>query len=95
LSGPDSNRVVAFMRAHRGGRLLVVAARHFAPQTRDGAHWPHGGWHAQLDLEDNQWRGLRDALGSQRATPGTPDVAQLLGPLPVAVMAGGPAGNRD
>jgi (1->4)-alpha-D-glucan 1-alpha-D-glucosylmutase len=95
VSGPDSNRTVAFMRTHRTGRLLVVAARHFSPQTGDGEHWPRGNWQARLELDENQWRGLRDALGSQSGAPGTPDVARLLGPLPVAVMAGGPAGSHD
>jgi len=95
VSGPDSDRIVAFTRTHRTGRLLVVAARHFAPQTGDGEHWPRGGWQARLVLGASQWRGLRDALGSQGEAPAKPDVSQLLKTLPVAVMAGGPAARRD
>ena len=95
MSGPDRDRIVAFMRTHRTGRLLVVAARHFAPQTGDGERWPRGGWQARLDLGESQWRGLRDALGSQSEAPAKPDVSQLLRILPVAVMAGGPAARRD
>lgn len=94
VSGPDSHRIVAFMRRHRTGRLLVVAARHFAPQTGGGEHWPRGGWQARLDLDESQWRGLRDALRSQGEAPAGPDVSQLLGTLPVAVMDGGPAARR-
>jgi (1->4)-alpha-D-glucan 1-alpha-D-glucosylmutase len=95
VSGPDSDRIVAFTRTHRTGRLLVVAARHFAPQTGDGEHWPRGGWQARLVLGASQWRGLRDALGSQSEARAEPDVSQMLRTLPVAVMAGGPAARRD
>jgi (1->4)-alpha-D-glucan 1-alpha-D-glucosylmutase len=84
--GPDADGIAAFMRTHRTGRLLVVAARRFGLHTGNGKHWLRGDWNAQLDLDPSAWRGFSDVLGAQSGLPETPELSRLLASLPVAVM---------
>jgi (1->4)-alpha-D-glucan 1-alpha-D-glucosylmutase len=85
VAGPDSGHILAFMRADRKARLLVVAARHFASKTGGGTHWPRGGWEAALDPAPDAKAGFADVLRGGVARD-IHDAAGLLGRMPVAVL---------
>jgi len=84
VTGPDSNRIVAFLRSAGSDRVVVVAARHFARLTDNGSHWPKPDWQAELNLDLRQRQGLRSALGDEGCR--SLEVSNLLGILPVAVL---------
>jgi len=87
VRGPDRDHVIAFMRTHRGKRLLVVAGRHFALLTDSGSHWPKPGFDAQLVLDGEHRGPWRNALTSD--TMGGLDCRELMRELPVAIFTNG------
>jgi (1->4)-alpha-D-glucan 1-alpha-D-glucosylmutase len=42
VSGPQAEHVIAFARTWKRQQLVVAVARHFAPLTDGGRHWPSG-----------------------------------------------------
>ena len=85
VAGPDRDHVIAFMRVHRGERLLVVAGRHFATLTDRGNHWPEAGFDAELAGEHRgPWRNV---LTSSTRTAS--DFCEMMGSLPAAVFIDG------
>ena len=42
VAGPQAEHVIAFARTWKRQQLVVAVARHFAPLTGGGRHWPGG-----------------------------------------------------
>ncbi len=42
VSGPQADHVIAFARTWKRQQIIVAVARHFAPFTDGGRHWPTG-----------------------------------------------------
>jgi (1->4)-alpha-D-glucan 1-alpha-D-glucosylmutase len=84
VEGPASDRVLAFVREHRGQRLVVAVARHTAPWLAGSSapaipaeHWVG----TTVHLPGGRWTGL---LAEGELQGGMVDAAVLLGELPVA-----------
>ncbi len=60
VTGPHAGHVIAFARSFRQQTLVVAIARHYAPLTGRGAHWP-AAINAQIEHETGAT--YRDALG--------------------------------
>jgi (1->4)-alpha-D-glucan 1-alpha-D-glucosylmutase len=84
IDGPAAGHVLAFLREHRGQRLVVAVTRHTAPWLA-GASAPaiHAGhWTGTtVVLPGGRWTGL---LAEGECQGGAVDVATLLGEMPVA-----------
>jgi len=82
-AGPHAGHVVAFARAWKKQRLVVVVGRHFAPLTDGGRLWPSG-WEATLPLPFGKYRDVFDpaAAGHRNEV----SVATLFATLPVSAM---------
>jgi (1->4)-alpha-D-glucan 1-alpha-D-glucosylmutase len=82
-AGPHAGHVVAFARAWKKERLVVVVGRHFAPLTDGGRLWPSG-WEATLPLPFGKYRDVFDpaAAGHRNEV----SVATLFATLPVSAM---------
>ena len=85
MSGPDSDRVTAFTRSAGRTRMLVAVARHFAPKTKHGEHWPNG-WN--VELTGTSTAGLRDALGGCAPGGEALTLSHLWTTLPIALLIG-------
>ena len=80
VAGAHADHVIAFVRAPRRKKLIVLVGRHFAPLTDGGRIWPQG-WDARLPAGKR----YRDLLrGGAEAAP---DLATLFADVPVAVLA--------
>jgi (1->4)-alpha-D-glucan 1-alpha-D-glucosylmutase len=84
VSGPHRDEIVAFSRSVGRHRVVVAVARRFSRITGGGCHWPEPAWQAELNLDTQQQRGLRDALSGR--TLSNLDVADLFSVLPLAVL---------
>ena len=85
VSGPHREEIVAFSRSSGRHRVVVAAARRFGRVTEGGTRWPEPAWQAELNIDNQQRQGLRDALGTGEACR-TLDVANLFSVLPIAVL---------
>jgi (1->4)-alpha-D-glucan 1-alpha-D-glucosylmutase len=84
VSGAGHEHAVAFLRAWRRDKILVVVGRHFAVATDMGREWPRFEWQGRLE-PDGRDGGWHDALGS--CEPGhSLGLSQLLKLMPVAVL---------
>jgi (1->4)-alpha-D-glucan 1-alpha-D-glucosylmutase len=86
VSGPDHDRIVAYVRSSGGVAVIVAVGRLFARATDNGRHWPDAGaWNAALTLD--RFADVTDMLAPNReiAAP-RPSVAELFGPLPCAIL---------
>jgi (1->4)-alpha-D-glucan 1-alpha-D-glucosylmutase len=86
VSGPDHERIVAYVRSSGGVAVIVAVGRLFARATDNGRCWPDAGaWNATLTLD--RFADVTDmlALGRKIAAP-RPSVAELFGPLPCAIL---------
>jgi hypothetical protein len=66
--------------------VLVIAARHFASVTDNGAHWPKSSWQAELQIERRDRAGWRDALSSCGTRYEGLELPRLFETIPVAVL---------
>jgi (1->4)-alpha-D-glucan 1-alpha-D-glucosylmutase len=73
---------VAFARAWKKERLVVVVGRHFAPLTDGGRLWPSG-WEATLPLPPGKYRDIFEPASGHRNEV---SVANLFGNVPISVM---------
>jgi (1->4)-alpha-D-glucan 1-alpha-D-glucosylmutase len=89
VTGSGRDHVIAFMRLHRGERLLVVAGRHFAALTNQGEHWPSERFAAELALQAEHRASWHNVLMPD--APVSLDCRELLGALPVAVLGNFPS----
>ena len=89
VSGPDRDHVIAFMRAHRSERVLVVAGRHFAAITDQGQHWPTTGWDAELHVKGESRAPWRNVILATRNATTSLDCRDMMGELPIAVLTNG------
>ncbi|MDF3981756.1 malto-oligosyltrehalose synthase [Luteibacter sp. PPL201] len=87
--GPASGRVLAFVREHRGRKLLVAVGRHLAPwlageaaPTVPAARWAG----TTLELPEGEWRAV---LAGGRLDGGRVDVARVFDGLTVGVWVSG------
>lgn len=87
VSGPDRDRVVAFMRVRRRERALIAVGRHFARITGDGAHWPRANWQAELVFDRASRGGLQNVLDPTQGSPADFSPSHLFRVLPFAVLA--------
>ena len=85
VTGPHRDEIVAFSRSAGRNRVIVAAARRFGRVTDGGIHWPAPVWQAELNVDNRQRQGLRDALGGGEPCRSL-DVASLFAALPVAVL---------
>ncbi|HEY3223216.1 MAG TPA: malto-oligosyltrehalose synthase, partial [Pseudolabrys sp.] len=81
-AGPHAGHVVAFARAWKKERLVVVVGRHFAPLTDGGRLWPSG-WEATLPLPPGKYRDIFEPASGHRNEV---SVANLFGNVPISVM---------
>ena len=84
IDGPAVGHVLAFLREHRGQRLVVAVTRHTAPWLAGASapaipaeHWAG----TTVVLPGGRWTGL---LAEGECQGGAVDVAALLGEMPVA-----------
>ena len=84
IEGPVAGHVLAFLREHRGQRLVVAVTRHTAPWLAGASapaipaeHWAG----TTVVLPGGRWTGL---LAEGECQGGAVDVAALLGEMPVA-----------
>jgi maltooligosyltrehalose synthase len=82
VAGPDRDRIIAFARRAGRTRIIVAAARHCAPLTDAGRHWPER-FDATLKLDP---AGLADGLGSAGEGWRSLELSRLFATLPVAVL---------
>jgi (1->4)-alpha-D-glucan 1-alpha-D-glucosylmutase len=84
VEGAGGDHVIAFARRHKNDAVIIAVARHFAPFTSGGTHWPNfADCHAEL--RPNGFDIVADHLNPQRAA-GSQRVADLFASLPVAVL---------
>ncbi len=81
-AGPHAGHVVAFARAWKKERLVVVVGRHFAPLTDGGRRWPLG-WEATLPLPPGKYRDIFEPASGHRDEV---SVANLFGTVPISVV---------
>jgi (1->4)-alpha-D-glucan 1-alpha-D-glucosylmutase len=82
VSGPDHERIVAYVRSSGGVAVIVAVGRLFARATDNGRRWPDAGaWNAALTLD--RFADVTDMLapGRRIAAP-RPSIAGLFGPCP-------------
>lgn len=84
VEGPAAGHVLAFLREHRGQRLVVAVARHTAPWLAGSSapaipaeHWSG----TSVALPAGRWTGL---LGEGELQGGAVEASALFGELPVA-----------
>ncbi|NID14203.1 malto-oligosyltrehalose synthase [Luteibacter yeojuensis] len=88
-SGPAADHVLAFVREHRGQKLVVAVARHTAEWLggSDAPSIPADRWAGtSLALPAGHWR---DVFGADRSHGGECAMAGLMGELPVAAWFAG------
>ena len=84
VEGPAAGHVLAFLREHRGQRLVVAVARHTAPWLAGSSApaIPAGHWAGTtVALPAGRWTGL---LGEGDVQGGAVEASLLFGDLPVA-----------
>ena len=82
-TGPHANHVIAFARAWKKSRLVVVVGRHYAPLTDGGRRWPSN-WDGLVRLPHGTFQ---EILGP--SSPGYKNeiaVASLFHTIPFSVM---------
>lgn len=80
VTGPHRDHVIAFARRHQRDAAIVAVSRSLAPLTQDGRVWPAGSaFDANLIAPDY-------VLDAQVAGDHHYRIADLFGPLPVAVI---------
>ncbi|QWT21194.1 malto-oligosyltrehalose synthase [Bacillus sp. NP157] len=88
-TGPAAEKVLAFVREHRGQRLVVAVGRHLAPWIA-GSSAPAiraGHWEGtSLALPAGKWSSL---LTDRKLDGGEVGVAEVFGELPVAAWVSG------
>jgi (1->4)-alpha-D-glucan 1-alpha-D-glucosylmutase len=86
VSGPDHERIVAYVRSSGGVALIVAVGRLFARASDHGRRWPDpGAWNAALTLD--RFADVTDMLAAGRKIAATrPAIAELFGPLPCAIL---------
>ncbi len=86
VHGPHRHHILAFARSAGEDAIIVAVARHFAPLTEAGRHWPRPGrWDAWLALD--AFGHARNALQTASFADGARlHVRELFDPLPVAVL---------
>ncbi|MET0934495.1 MAG: malto-oligosyltrehalose synthase, partial [Luteibacter sp.] len=88
VEGPAADKVLAFIREHRGQRLLVAVGRHLAPWLAGNSapaiapgHWEG----TTLSMPAGRWTSV---LGEGRLEGGNVGAADVFGELPVATWLG-------
>ena len=86
VTGPHGEHVLAFARTLRRDASIVVVARHFAPFTEAGRHWPRSrDWNGTLHLDG--FSAVRSQLHSDHGNyAGSAPLAELFHVLPVALF---------
>ena len=86
VSGPHAEHVLAFARTLRRDATIVVVARHFAPFTEAGRHWPRSrDWNGTLHLDG--FSAVRSQLHSDHENcAGSAPLAELFHVLPIALF---------
>lgn len=89
VEGPHARHVLAFARTLRRHAVIVVVARHLAPLTDGGRHWPSE-FDLQATLKLDSFSIADNYFSPSRTFSGGPiRVGTILGSLPVAVLRAG------
>ena len=93
VRGRHRDHVVAFARTSGRDAVVIVVGRLFAPFTDRGRRWPVAqDWDGALALDG--FSAVHDALASARTwQQAEVPLAQLFGPLPVAILRATPIGK--
>ena len=84
VSGPQADHVIAFARTWKRQQLVVAVARHFAPLTDGGRHWPTG---PNAVVEPTTPANFVDVIGTCRKRRTTElNLVHLLSEMPVCVL---------
>jgi (1->4)-alpha-D-glucan 1-alpha-D-glucosylmutase len=84
VSGPQADHVIAFARTWKRQQLVVAVARHFAPLTDGGRHWPAG---LNAVVEPATPANFVDVIGTYRKRRTTElNLVHLLSEMPVCVL---------
>ncbi len=87
VSGPQAEHVIAFARTWKRQQLIVAVARHFAPLTGGGRHWPGG---IDAAIEPPAPGNFVNVIGSYpRLRTNDLNLLQIVGQMPVSILRRG------